>query len=180
MAGLRLPLLLMACFATAIFAWRDHESRAPGVTPQKTEPRARKSKNLAATAPQQPPGVVDLTENPLAAIEVSGLTAWVQRPLFAPSRRPPPPPPPKAAVVRPVAAVPAPAPKPPPPRYALIGVVSDGSRAIGLLRQEGKTASIMVEIGDSIGGWRVADIRPRSVLLEREDGTTDNVTIAPD
>jgi hypothetical protein len=38
----------------------------------------------------------------------------------------------------------------------------------------------MVEVGDTIGGWRVSEIGPRSVLLQREDGTTDNVSIAPD
>lgn len=177
MTGLRLPLLMTACLVTAVVAWRDHSARDPAGPPAKIEPRVSILKSAAVAVPPRGSEPVTSSGNPLAATELSKLAAWIERPLFAPSRRPPPPPV-KSVARRPAAALPAPAPKPPPPRYELIGVVSDGSRSIGLLRLEGKSASIMVEIGDSIGGWRVAEIGVRSVLLVRDDGTMQNVTIA--
>ena len=104
--------------------------------------------------------------NPLADFDKEQLSAWTERPLFAPSRSRPPviaradtPPPPRVV------------PQKPPPRYDLLGVLHNGERAIALLRNKGEGASFRVEVGDMIGGWRVDKMELASVVLKRGDGS---------
>lgn len=105
--------------------------------------------------------------NPLANFDKSKLRDWVERPLFASSRKRPPA---VAAVAnRPTQPT---QPKAPPPSYDLLGVVRDGDRAIALLRKKGDGTSFRVEVGDMIGGWRVSKLEPAAVLLERDDGNS--------
>ena len=61
--------------------------------------------------------------------------------------------------------------------YDLLGILREGERAIALLRSKGEGRSFRVEVGDMIGGWRVARMEPTSVLLEREDGTSQTVPL---
>jgi len=109
--------------------------------------------------------------NPLASLDKSSLKDWVERPLFAPSRKRPPP----------TAAAQGPAPvagaKPLPPSYELMGVVLDSGRAIALLRKKSDGTSFRVQVGDMLGGWQVSKVEPRAVVLVRGDGTSETVSL---
>lgn len=102
------------------------------------------------------------TGNPLASFEKGALKNWVQRPLFAPSRKPPPPAEVKQAV----------APPKPPPDYQLIGVLLNQRRTIALLRSENSGAQYRVEVGDMIGGWLVKSVERDTVVLKRDEDTS--------
>lgn len=102
------------------------------------------------------------TGNPLASFEKDSLKNWVQRPLFAPSRKPPPP-----AEVKQAAAPPK-----PPPDYQLIGVLLNRQRTIALLRSENSGAQYRVEVGDMIGGWLVKSVERDTVVLKRDEDTS--------
>jgi hypothetical protein len=112
---------------------------------------------LAADAPS--PGGLDPVPaaTPLATQPLDRLSVTRERPLFSPTRRPPPPPPA-------VAEAPAPAP-PPPPDVALFGIVMDGARARAVIRANPAAKVTRVEIGDDVGGWKVAQIEGRKLVL---------------
>ena len=98
--------------------------------------------------------------SPLSAQPLDRLSATRERPLFSPTRRPPPPPPPVVV---------APEPPPPPPDVALFGIVMDGDEAHAVVRA-GPAAKIMnVRVGDDIGGWKVAQIEGRQLVLSLDD-----------
>jgi hypothetical protein len=101
--------------------------------------------------------------SPLAAQPLDRLSATRERPLFSPTRRPPPPPPPVVVAPEP------PPPPPPPPDVALFGIVMDGDEAHAVVRA-GPAAKIMnVRVGDDIGGWKVAQIEGRQLVLSLDD-----------
>src|SRR5260370_15835321 len=101
--------------------------------------------------------------SPLAAQPLDRLSATRERPLFSPTRRPPPPPPLVAIAPEP------PPPPPPPPDVALFGIVMDGDEARAVVRA-GPAAKIMnVRVGDDIGGWKVAQIEGRQLVLSLDD-----------
>ncbi len=101
--------------------------------------------------------------SPLAAQPLDRLSATRERPLFSPTRRPPPPPPPVVVAPEP------PPPPPPPPDVALFGIVMDGDEARAVVRA-GPAAKIMqVRVGDDIGGWKVAQIEGRQLVLSLDD-----------
>jgi hypothetical protein len=101
--------------------------------------------------------------SPLAAQPLDRLSATRERPLFSPTRRPPPPPPPVVVAPEP------PPPPPPPPDVALFGIVMDGDEAHAVIRA-GPAAKIMnVRVGDDIGGWKVAQIEGRQLVLSLDD-----------
>lgn len=89
----------------------------------------------------------------------SHFVATLERPLFAPNRRPPPPPAP-------------PAPEPPPDPLAniqLYGVFSgEGVKGI-LARIDGKVRRVFVN--DLVGDWSVKEINDRDVSFTRADET---------
>jgi hypothetical protein len=122
---------------------------------------------VAADASPQPPpypgeGGAGLP-SPLAAQPLDRLSATRERPLFSPTRRPPPPPPPVVVAPEP------PPPPPPPPDVALFGIVMDGDEAHAVVRA-GPAAKIMqVRVGDDIGGWKVAQIEGRRLILSLDD-----------
>lgn len=103
--------------------------------------------------------------NPLASIGRDRLHDMTERPLFAPSRRRPP----DARAAGTLASDER--------GYELLGVVRNGDRAIALIRKAREGTSFRVEMGDMIGGWRVAKVEPVSVLLERGDGTALALTL---
>jgi general secretion pathway protein N len=101
--------------------------------------------------------------SPLAAQPLDRLSVTRERPLFSPTRRPPPPPPPVVVAPEP------PPPPPPPPDVALFGIVMDGDEAQAVVRA-GPAAKIMrVRVGDDIGGWKVAQIEGRQLVLSLDD-----------
>jgi hypothetical protein len=101
--------------------------------------------------------------SPLAAQPIDRLSATRERPLFSPTRRPPAPPPPVVQAPEP------PPPPPPPPDVALFGIVMDGDEAQAVVRA-GPAAKIMrVRVGDDIGGWKVAQIDGRRLILSLDD-----------
>ena len=96
--------------------------------------------------------------NPLEAQALDRLSSTRDRPLFSPTRRPTPPPPPPPPEQPPVAAVPQ------PPNLTLVGIVVDDEGARALIRSSATKAD-RVQIGDDIGGWKVAQIDGRRMVL---------------
>jgi general secretion pathway protein N len=105
-------------------------------------------------------GKTDTLATPLAAQSLESLSATRDRPLFSPTRRPPPPPPPPA-----VAEKAPPPPPPPPPDVALFGIVMDGTTARAVIRANPAAKMTNVEIGDDVGGWKVAQIEGQKLVL---------------
>lgn len=177
----RLPLLSVVCVGLGALLWLDQ--RGAGISLpffRHADPSMPTAGNerLGAVPSRQTNDAIPIAtrlDNPLASLDKAALKHWVERPLFASSRQRPPPPPKTARRVQ--AAQPAATPKPKPPSYVLLGTLSNGSRAIALLRKEGDNTSFRVEAGDMIGGWHVARVEPKSVLLEREDGTSHSVPL---
>ena len=97
--------------------------------------------------------------SPLAAQPLDRLSATRERPLFSPTRRSLPPPPVVAAAPEP------PPPPAPPPNVALFGIVMDGDEARAVVRAGPAEKIRRVGIGDDIGGWKVAQIEDRRLVL---------------
>ena len=91
--------------------------------------------------------------------------AMLLRPLFSPNRRPPPPPMTAPALAAPVA----PPVSLPPPSIALSGVISGGGIGVALIRRPQDAVPIRVALGGQVDGWTVAEIRPRAIVLRRDD-----------
>jgi general secretion pathway protein N len=115
----------------------------------------RGATQICAQPPEQP---ADTLANPLAAQSLDRLSATRDRPLFSPTRRPTPPPPPPPPELPPVAVVPQ------PPNLTLVGIVVDDEGARALIRSSATKAD-RVQIGDDIGGWKVAQIDGRKMVL---------------
>ena len=99
------------------------------------------------------------------AAEPDGFAAMVDRPLFSPTRRPPP-----APIAMPaVAAAPPAPPAPAMPDVALSGVIAGGGGGVALLRRPQDAAPIRLRLGGQVDGWTLAEIRPRAVVLRRDD-----------
>ncbi len=175
-------LLILVCLALGVLVYLDNWHGASGAVPRRRPAHARAAQ--AAGADAEPRGCRRARQAPASAAAAARKTRWppstrqllkdwVERPLFAPSRKRP------AAVATAAAAVTQQvAAKLPPPTYDLLGIVRDGDRAIALLRKKGEGTSFRVEVGDMIGGWRVAKMEPASVVLEREDGTSQTVPLS--
>jgi len=108
----------------------------------------------------------DAPPNPLTRLSLDGLPATRERPLFAPTRRPPPAP----AVVGLADA--APPPPPPPPSLSLFGIVKNTDGASALVRAQASDKIQRLRVGDKLGGWEVARIEERQLVLELEDRST--------
>jgi hypothetical protein len=123
----------------------------------------------ADASPQSPPNPPPLAAegqqesaalpSPLAAQPLDRLSATRERPLFSPTRRPQPPPPVVAAAPEP------PPPPAPPPNVALFGIVMDGDEARAVVRAGPAEKIMRVGIGDDVGGWKVAQIEGRRLVL---------------
>lgn len=116
---------------------------------------------LACAADEAPSGEVQAgaATTPLASQPLESLSATRERPLFSPTRRPPPPPPVN------VQGPPPPPPPPPPPDVALFGIVMDGENARAIIRASPSDKVTRVGIGDDVGGWKVAQIDARKLVL---------------
>jgi general secretion pathway protein N len=113
---------------------------------------------------EAPSGSVAAAASPLAAQKLERLSATRERPLFSPTRRPPPPPP----TVDQGPSLPPP--PPPPPNVALLGIVMDGEQARAVIRASPAEKMTRVTIGDDVGGWKVAQIEGRKLVLLSLDG----------
>jgi len=173
--------LILVCLALGVLVYVDNRHAAkPGA---ETSARTRAPAPVAAdgadeaNASETGTATAGLTHlqlrNPLANFDKAQLKDWVARPLFAPTRKRPP----AVAAAAPQAKQHI-KPKLPPPSYDLLGILRDGARSIALLRKKGEGTSFRVEVGDMIGGWRVARMEPASVVLEREDGTSQTVPLS--
>jgi hypothetical protein len=112
----------------------------------------------------QPPAGADKHSPPalgnaLVKIDKTSLSNWVERPLFAPSRRRPPPEVAKAQAAAPKA----------PPDYAYIGVILNAKKTIAVLRSVSNGANLHVEVGDTLGGWKVDSVDRTAVTLVHEN-----------
>jgi hypothetical protein len=113
----------------------------------------------ASAADDPPLGQGEVAASPLAGQKLERLSATRERPLFSPTRRPPPAPP---TIVQ---GPPPPPPPPPPPDVALLGVVMDGEQARAVIRASPADKMTRVTIGDDVGGWKVAQIEGRKLVL---------------
>lgn len=166
-------ILVLVCVALGGLVWLDNSGgpENPPSVPTRSAPRDASPTEGQDTPDGAPSGALAVG-NPLATIDATSLSNTVNRPLFAPARSRPP------VVSAATVEVAAPAPPPPPPSYALLGVVSERGRAIALLQRIADGTSFRVEAGDTIGGWRVANIEPKAVRLEREDGIERTVRLS--
>ncbi len=112
----------------------------------------------------QPPAAIrpDLGSLSAASIQrdesdVNRFMAILDRPVFAPTRRPPPPPPPPKPVV-PVRADPL-------DTIHLYGLFSSAGAGGVIARVEGKTRR--VKVSEAVGDWRLKEIRPRDVVFTK-------------
>ena len=118
---------------------------------------------------EQPTGTL---ANPLEAQPLDRLSATRERPLFSPTRRPIPPPPPPSPEAAPVAVVAQ------PPNVQLFGIVVDDEGARAIVRSGAEKVD-RVQIGDDIGGWKVAQIEGRRLVLSL-DGRFATFTLFSD
>lgn len=178
----RLLFLILGCLALGALVFLDNKPASgpqsqPSASSQLHQPTSEDGSQDHATPSEtsmdKRAEAVSQLDNPLTSFDKAVLKDTVERPLFASSRRRPPPAE-KKVVKRPIVKV---APKPEPPSYDLLGVVRQGNRAIALLRKKSDGTNFRVEVGDMIGGWRVAKLEPTSVLLERDDGTSQIVPL---
>jgi len=169
MTNYRPFLLCLACLGLAALVWLDnretimsmlvsHEPIASQDTPKIEKMGKTASLEDNADEPKQSSETGLLIGNPLAEFDKSQLENWVQRPLFAPSRKRPPPQEAKKASD----------PRPTPPDYQLLGVLLNAKSAIAVLRRENTGAGVRVQVGDMIGGWLVASVERESVTLKRD------------
>jgi hypothetical protein len=119
---------------------------------------------LAADKPPEAPAEQrSAPQSPLASEPLDRLSATREHPLFSPTRRPPPPPPPVVHTAEP------PPPPPPPPSVTLSGVVMDGDEFRAIIRTGPAAGTMRVRVGDDIGGWKVAQIEARRLVLVLDD-----------
>ena len=106
--------------------------------------------------------------NPLSSLTKEEVDDWVARPLFAPSRERPP----EKSGISNSQATPAQV-----ASFELLGIMREGAHALALLRNKVDGASLRVEIGDVVGGWRIARIERAAVVLERGEGLAQTLPL---
>jgi general secretion pathway protein N len=180
MAKYRPHLLILISLALAALVWLDNRNLLFPEKDVAVVSRANDSAHALETDKKQSSGSEPastthaanplLSGNPLASFDKASLANWVDRPLFAPSRKGPPPQEEAKSVAKPK----------PPPDYQLLGVVLNRKHPIALLRSEGSGADFRVEVGDMIGGWYVAAVEWESVTLKRDDASSQTVRFKKD
>lgn len=178
----RAHLMILAAIALAGLVWLDNRPEptppAKGVAITQAEPagdlaavREAEPLDTGAGEPGEPaPSTVNglALTNPLSSLNKEDVSDWVARPLFAPSRKRPPE---NASVATPQAAPAQVA------SYELLGIMREGPHALALLRNKVDGASLRVEIGDVVGGWRIAKIERAAVVLERGEGVAQTLPL---
>lgn len=89
--------------------------------------------------------------------DISDFSEIVERPLFAQSRRPPEP---DAAPSVQTSRVEA---------FDLVGVISSPAGSVALLRKKQSEDVLRGLEGEEVGGWKIREIKPTEILLERGD-----------
>jgi hypothetical protein len=136
---------------------------APRSPPATAQRQALPPAGAAVQAAPQRAGV--RRGNPLWGMPLRQFTAAVERPLFAPTRRPPPPP---AAAANRVAPPPPPRPEPEKPALSLVGTVAVGSSGgIGLFIDQGAKSLVRLKMGEVHQGWTLRAVQRREVVLEK-------------
>lgn len=150
-------LSLLALAVVAAFA------PGPGASAQRASTQAPSQQARAMPPAEGEAGEAAL--NPLRALSKSQLKAFIEQPLFDPTRRlPPPMAPPPAPVQMPVAA----APPAPPPDIHLVGFIySDNSVAILRLSEGGET--LRVHSGENVAEWKATVLPDNALRLAKGD-----------
>lgn len=118
--------------------------------------------------PPDPSSLQPASRRPPPRAGLAELGETVERPLFAQTRRPPPPPPPPAP----------PEPKPEPDPLAdvvLLGLYGSGEQGGAIVRAQGKVHR--VQLGQQFGGWRLASIEGRTVVLTGPRGRRNELVL---
>lgn len=163
MIGFRSSIVAVFALGSALILGGVGVTRAQAQTQPQTQaqpqpqPQTQPRPQVQAQAPATPTAGL---ASPLAVHSLDRLSATRERPLFSPSRRAPAPPPPPPPIIRP------PPPPPEPPNVTLVGIVMDAGEARAIV-QSGPTNEVRrVRIGDEIGGWKVAQIESRRLVLK--------------
>jgi hypothetical protein len=173
-------LMIVVGMALAALVWLDNrpesapagksiavvQAKPADETPPATQGETLEGEPQGDVAPNAAAGLA-LT-NPLSSLAREEFSDWVARPLFAPSRKRPP----EKAGAPAQAAAPAQV-----ASYELLGIVREGPHALALLRNKVDGASLRVEIGDVVGGWRIAKIERAAVVLERGEGLAQTLPL---
>ena len=153
MIGFRSSIVAVFALGSALTLGGVGVARAQAQTQPQTQ--AQPQPQVPAQAPATPTAGL---ASPLAVHSLDRLSATRERPLFSPSRRAPAPPPPP--IVRP------PPPPPEPPNVTLVGIVMDAEEARAIVQSGSKNEVRRVRVGDDIGGWKVAQIENRRLVLK--------------
>jgi hypothetical protein len=153
MIGLRRSIAALFALGSALILGGVAVTQAHAQTQSQPQPRPQ----VQAHAPATPTAGL---ASPLAVHPLDRLSATRERPLFSPSRRAPAPPP--APIIGPP---PPPPPPPEPPNVTLVGIVMEAEEARAIVRS-GPNEVRRVRIGDDIGGWKVAQIEGRRLVLK--------------
>jgi hypothetical protein len=161
MIGLRSSIVAVFALGSALTLGGVGVTRAQAQTQPQTQaqpqpqPQTQPRPQVPAQAPATPTAGL---ASPLAVHSLDRLSATRERPLFSPSRRapaPPAPPPPRP-----------PPPPPEPPNLTLVGIVMDAEEARAIVQSGSKNEVRRVRVGDDIGGWKVAQIENRRLVLK--------------
>jgi len=161
MIGFRSSIVAVFALGSALTLGGVGVARAQAQTQPQTQAQpqpqtqAQPQPQVPAQAPATPTAGL---ASPLAVHSLDRLSATRERPLFSPSRRAPAPPPPP--IVRP------PPPPPEPPNVTLVGIVMDAEEARAIVQSGSKNEVRRVRVGDDIGGWKVAQIENRRLVLK--------------
>jgi hypothetical protein len=131
--------------------------------------------DVAPVRPQPSAGPASDQPTPDAALNtpasIGDFAETLARPLFNPTRRPLPPPAKKPATEAPPPAAQAHA---SPNNLRLVGMmVRRGSAKRALIRSADQSIASWVEVGADVDGWRVRDIEPDRVVVERGGDTAE-------
>jgi hypothetical protein len=157
MIGLRRSIAALFALGSALILGGVAVTRAHAQTQSQPQPQTQPRPQVQAHAPATPTAGL---ASPLAVHPLDRLSATRERPLFSPSRRAPAPPP--APIIGPP---PPPPPPPEPPNVTLVGIVMEAEEARAIVRS-GPNEVRRVRIGDDIGGWKVAQIEGRRLVLK--------------
>lgn len=175
-------LMMLAVVALGALVWLDNRPEPAPAGKRVAITAAEPAGDLAAIREAEPLDTGDGAQgepapnaanglalaNPLSSLSKDDLSDWVMRPLFAPSRKRPPE---KVGVPTPQAAPAQVA------SFELLGIMREGPHALALLRNKVDGASLRVEIGDVVGGWRIAKIERAAVVLERGEGLAQTLPL---
>lgn len=118
-----------------------------------------------------------LDGNPLWAIPLKQLSATRERPIFSPSRRPP------APAVAAAPYVPRPAPPAPVvlqrPQLSLVGTVAGDAQGFGIFVEQSGDKVVRLKTGEVHQGWTLLEVRPRDIVLQKENQTVTLSLPAP-